>query len=512
MTCPRMRRLAVLVSCVALLAAGSVASAARADETTGGPSGAAACGPFSQTEAERQQLAAASARLMTARGLPGASQLADASGSPIPSERGISAGGGGPGGATALGPGTIERLPAAGVDRSTASSPSEASEAILALPKNEAGQIPSDFELGPGAEIARSFFSPVICATVARVAGPPGASIDQLVTVVPDGSALVPNDVYSSAASELKPIGQAEPPARQIDPYEPLQYGLAISGVREARGLGAGLGVTIALLDSAPETDHLDLAEARIAPVAEATDSLEEVGVHGTLMAGVISATENNGFGIAGMAPDAALVSIPICTPTAGGAGGRCTIFRLLQGLDRAWRAEAEIVNLALSGPPNVLLERGMARLETLGSVVVAAAGNEGTDEKRYPAAYPTVIGVGAVDRQGQRFAASNFGSWVEIAAPGVDVLSTIPGNAFAFGNGTSLAAAHVTGAIAVIASVTGDVQFARGELFRAAHAAQAGGRTRTLPSVCEVLERSGIACAPETAPPAGAAAAETAR
>ncbi|MBY0396118.1 MAG: S8 family serine peptidase, partial [Thermoleophilia bacterium] len=328
-------------------------------------------------------------------------------------------------------------VPLPGSDAAEAAVPpsaasAEASEALLALPKNAAGAIPTDFELGPDAKIAQSFFSPVICATVARVTGPPGSTLEELVAVVPETGIVVPNDVYASAAAELAP---APVSAAAADPYASLQYGLAVSGVRAARELGSGEGVRIALLDSPPELAHRDLAPGRIEAVATEPkgSAKSQPAVHGTLMAGVIGAAENNGFGIAGLAPRARIVSIPVCTAS-GGAGGQCTIYQMLQGFDRAYDAKAVIVNLSLSGPPNPLLERGVARLEALGLVVVAAAGNEGRSDKRYPAAYPSVIGVGAIDREGKRFASSNRGSWVELYAPGVEVLSTVPGSAFAFG------------------------------------------------------------------------------
>ena len=430
------------------------------------------------------------------------------------------------------GAGEIVNLPA-NTPGAVAQSAQRESEAVLALPKDGAGQIPTDFELGVGARVSRSFFSPVICATVAKVVGPPGATLEQLVTVVPDTSIVVANDVYATAASEL--TGLASPPAvpaggislppaagsiamlplavggaeaaaqaasanapggapseavREADPYAPLQYGLAVSGVLEARHLGAGAGVRVALLDSAPEVGHRDLAATRISAIN--SDEPVETGVHGTLMAGVIAAVEDNGFGIVGLAPEAELVSVPVCRPKAN--GGSCTIFDLLQGLDRAWEADAALVNLALSGPANPLLERGVARLEELGLVVVAAAGNEGTREERYPAAYPSVVGVGAIDREGKTFASSNRGPWVELYAPGVEVLSTIPGSAFAFGNGTSLAAAHVTGTLAVLTSVTEDPKRARALLFRAAQAQRAAAGP-SLPSACEVLKPSERTC-----------------
>jgi thermitase len=223
-------------------------------------------------------------------------------------------------------------------------------------------------------------------------------------------------------------------------------------------------------------------------------------------MAGVIGAAENNGYGIAGLAPAARIVSIPICT-SKGGAGGQCTIYQMLQGFDRAYDAEAAIVNLSLSGPPNPLLARGVARLEELGLVVVAAAGNEGHEERRYPAAYPSVVGVGAVDRDGRLFRSSNRGAWVELNAPGVEVLSTVPGSAFAFGSGTSLAAAHVTGSLAVLTGITGDARLARSELFRVVNA-RTGRGLPILPPVCEVLRRTGRVCgAADVEPPPQAGA-----
>lgn len=452
---------------------GAFASHAGAEE-------APPCGPFEAGETRIVQLAADRTLRDPGVQATGAADGSSAQGSIVPLPGSLAPENVGTGDAGA-GTGTV-----------AGASSADESEALLALPKNAAGGLPTDFELGPDAKIAQSFFSPVICATVARVTGPPGSTLDELVTVVPETGIVVPNDVYASAAAEVTPAPAAPAIA---DPYAPLQYGLAVSGVRAARALGAGEGVRIALLDSTPEAAHRDLAPGRIEAVA--TDpknaSKGKPAVHGTLMAGVIGAAENNGFGIAGLAPRARIVSIPVCTAKSG-AGGQCTIYEMLQGFDRAYDAKAVLVNLSLSGPPNPLLERGVARLEALGLVVVAAAGNEGRSDKRYPAAYPSVIGVGAVDREGKRFATSNHGRWVELYAPGVEVLSTVPGNAFAFGSGTSLAAAHVTGSLAVLTGINGDVRRARSELFRTVNARTNGGLP-LLPAACDVLGRAGRAC-----------------
>ncbi len=465
---------------VCLFGGDDVAYAQAAQAAQGSPSAAgdSLCGPFGQPY-----------------------QLAQASPPVQIRERGIVSPG--TSGDQATGQGSIVRLAAPVPTASSGATPltPKESEALLALPKTASGGLPTDLELGRGVRISQSFFSPVLCATLARVTGPPGATLDQLVTVVPDGSTVVPNDIYLSAADEIHPLSDAPyrvRPAAKPDPYVSLQYGLAISGVRAARELSAGGGVTIALLDSAADTGHRDLSGTRIKALPDAGVG-SEPGVHGTLMAGVISAVEGNGFGIAGLAPESELISIPVCTPT-GAAGGACTIFDLLLGLDLAWEVEADLVNLSLSGPANVLLERGVARLEALGVVVVAAAGNEGLDEERYPAAYPSVIGVGAIDREGQLFAASNRGDWVELLAPGVEILSTIPGDAFAFGNGTSLAAAHVTGELAVLTAAIGNAKSARAELFREASTprarpASARSGPRRLPQVCDVFMRLELDC-----------------
>ena len=91
--------------------------------------------------------------------------------------------------------GQIVTLPAPSAPAPTAAT---SSEAILALPKDA----PRDFELGPGARIVESYWSPVLCATVARVSGPAGATPNQLVLGAPETAALVPNHVYASAASD----------------------------------------------------------------------------------------------------------------------------------------------------------------------------------------------------------------------------------------------------------------------------------------------------------------------
>jgi thermitase len=358
-------------------------------------------------------------------------------------------------------------------------------EALLVLPKRPDGSLSHGYRLAKGARIADSFWSPVLCATIARVIGDPLADPYDLFAKLPSDAAVAPNHIYTSAADRVEP---APPPAP--DPYRHFQHALDDLGVDRARSVSLGAGVRVAVLDSTPQTDHPDLPRVHVVPLVGGP---HDVGVHGTLTTGVIAAIANNGFGIAGVAPAAEVISIPVCTPLGATPRDSCGLFDLLRGLDVAWNEHAQVFNLSLVGPANPLLERAVNRLDDLGAILVAAAGNEGTDESRYPAAYPSVVGVGAVDAKGARYDRSNGGRSAQIWAPGTDVLSTVPGGAFAFASGTSFAAAHVTGVLAVLIGSGAKPDAARRALFQTA-------RTASTPSplvapLCSALGQLGHAC-----------------
>lgn len=385
-----------------------------------------------------------------------------------------------------------------------------APERLLVLPRTPAGDLgEAELALGPDARIVDSFWSPLVCATVARVVGAPGSGPEELVAAAPSGAAVVPNDVYTSAAEPAAPAdapATAPAPARELpaepsepvagaeDPYRSLQYALDALEVERARPLTDGRGVRVGLVDTRPAPDHPDLPAA-LRVGSDATGRAP--GRHGTLLAGIVAASERNGLGIAGVAPGAELVALPACEPAAqADAPDRCRLFDLLQAFDAAWEARTAVLNISLVGPANPLLERAMERLGGLGVLVVAAAGNEGGETARYPAAYPSVIGVGALDATGARWARSHRGPAAELLAPGVEVVSTVPGGRFAFADGTSLAAAHVSGVLALLASASGETEAARTALFQAGQQHRdAESDAAVLAPVCDALERLGQAC-----------------
>lgn len=371
-----------------------------------------------------------------------------------------------------------------------AGAPVVSGEALLALPKSKSGKVPDDFVLAPDARIAESYFSAVLCAAVLRVVGPEGSSPAALVPRVPETAVAVPHHVYRSAGVAVRPLATGP----DGDPYRPLQWALDRLGVADARAAGAdGAGARIAVLDSAPETSHRELEGVRVRPLLGGPPV--DPAPHGTLVSGVLRAREGNDFGIAGVAPGAEVVAIPTCTPDPGGAADACRLYDALRGVDAAWEEQVGLLNLAFVGPANPLLERAVERLEDLGVLVVAAAGNEATAAPRFPAAYPSVIGVGAVDREGRAFALGNVGPSAELEAPGVEILSTHPGGSFAFADGTSLAAAHVSGALALLlGSGVSPLDARSAVLTRGGRASRPG--VVALAPVCELLRRAGRRCA----------------
>jgi subtilisin family serine protease len=273
-------------------------------------------------------------------------------------------------------------------------------------------------------------------------------------------------------------------PAR-ADPYRKQQWAHDALGVDAARGVTRGEGARVAVLDTRANDQHADLRGVRVAGEAAA-----RTGQHGTLVAGIIGAAQGNGAGIAGLAPRAALVSVPVCEATP--RGDECRLYRVLAGLDVAWGERAQVVNVSLVGPANRALERAVRRLDTLGVAIVAASGNRASGAPAYPAAYAWVIGVAATDRKRQL---APTGSVVDLTAPGVEIVSTAANGGYTFASGSSLAAAHASGALALLTSASGgDVGRARLALFGAAK--RSGPKAPpALAPVCDALAKLGKRC-----------------
>ncbi|SEC35239.1 type VII secretion-associated serine protease mycosin [Streptomyces sp. TLI_105] len=180
--------------------------------------------------------------------------------------------------------------------------------------------------------------------------------------------------------------------------------------------------------------------------------TVDEVG-HGTKVAGIIAARPRKGTGFVGLAPEATI--IPIRQNDEKNSGKSDT---MAQAIDHAVAKGAQVINISQDTTqplgPDSPMAKAVARAVEKNVVVVASAGNDGMDgarKKTYPAAFPGVLAVASSDRNNERAAFSQSGPMVGVAAPGVDIVSTVPGGGQCVDNGTSFSAPYVAGVAALL-------------------------------------------------------------
>jgi hypothetical protein len=277
---------------------------------------------------------------------------------------------------------------------------------------------------------------------------PDGATVPAMLAKLSRERRIVsaqPNFRFTTPRATFKLAEAVGSAAGAIDPA--LLYVVRSLRLAEAHQVARGDQVRVAVIDSTVDTTHPELSGAVL-------KSLDVTGLatpasphsHGTGMAGAVAAHAR----LVGVAPAAALLAITAFRPEGEGADG--TTVSVLRGLDAALAEGARVVNMSFAGPKDALLTRALASAHARGLILVAAAGNAGPQSPPlYPAADPNVIAVTATDADDKVFDQANRGSYVTIAAPGVDVLVAAPGGAYAFTSGTSVATAHVSGVIALM-------------------------------------------------------------
>jgi subtilisin family serine protease len=227
------------------------------------------------------------------------------------------------------------------------------------------------------------------------------------------------------------------------DPYARLQLSLRELAVIDAQRSTRGAGVQVAVIDTGVDFDHPDLKGQVIAThnFVDADEARFQHDTHGTEVAGVIAAVADNGIGIVGVAPRARVIALKACWQSAAGAGAACNSFTLAQALEAAIVAHANIVNMSLAGPPDPLLTRLIERGAAQGTIFVGAAGHGGAAS--FPADLDPVLGVDAAE--------DSSGNPRHLQAPGRDVLTLVPGGHYDFASGSSLAAAEISGIVALL-------------------------------------------------------------
>ncbi len=241
-------------------------------------------------------------------------------------------------------------------------------------------------------------------------------------------------------------------PAVSRDSSSNMQWSLVKTRVPEAWQVTSGdAGVIIAVLDTGIDERHEDLRGKVVGRVNfTGSATTDDIYGHGTHVAGIIAAVANNGLGIAGMAYDCRLLNVKVADD-----GGWVTAEALAKGI--IWAADhgARVINMSLYLlEPSAEVERAVDYAWNKGALLVASSGNYLGGRITYPAYYQRCLGVAATDGRDEVASWSGRGDWVEVAAPGVSIYSTLPGNKYQALSGTSMAAAHVSGLAGLLFSV----------------------------------------------------------
>lgn len=210
--------------------------------------------------------------------------------------------------------------------------------------------------------------------------------------------------------------------------------------------------VPIAIVDTGVDLEHPDLHDHLLEgynAVNPNQSPMDDVG-HGTHVTGVVAALVNNHIGVAGMTW--ANPVIPVKVLDQSGAG---STYAVAQGIIWATDQGARVINLSLGNYADAQFLHDAIRYAFDRDVVlIAASGNDDTATPGFPAAYPEVLAVSATDHLNRRASFSNYGEYIDVAAPGLNIASTFPGSQYAAMSGTSMASPHVTALAALIRSV----------------------------------------------------------
>src|SRR3989344_4038402 len=209
--------------------------------------------------------------------------------------------------------------------------------------------------------------------------------------------------------------------------------------------------VKIAILDTGIDQNHEDLAAKIVANQNFTTSpTVDDKYGHGTHVGGIAAAITDNGTGVAGLGYNSSLMNVKVLDDNGSGYYSW-----IANGIIWATDNGAKVINMSLGGSSgSSTLQSAVNYAVANGVVVVAAAGNSGNSSPTYPAYYPGVIAVAATDSADAKASWSSYGSWVDVAAPGVNIYSTFPNHPYKinkslnydYGSGTSMATPHVAG------------------------------------------------------------------
>lgn len=234
--------------------------------------------------------------------------------------------------------------------------------------------------------------------------------------------------------------------------YPEYQWNMPMIDMEKAWDINKGRNdVLVAIVDTGIDLNHPEF-KGKLATgynVLTGSSSPMDDNGHGTHVAGIIAAQSNNREGVAGMTWENKIMSIK----GIGGDGSGSSV-DIAKGIKWATDHGAKVINLSVGNyNPSQVLHEAITYAYGKDVVMIAATGNDNSSQPSYPATYPEVLGVSAIDTKGNRANFSNFGSSVGVVAPGVDIPSTYIDQDYAELSGTSMACPHVTGMAALIRS-----------------------------------------------------------
>ncbi len=243
------------------------------------------------------------------------------------------------------------------------------------------------------------------------------------------------------------------------DPDYSKQWNLRGINIERAWEENHGEGITVAVIDTGvskvPDLRETEFVEGY--DFVNDRSNAEDDNGHGTHVAGTIAQSTNNNYGVAGIAYKAKIMPLKVLSGTGGGSVGD-----IAEAIRFAVDNKADVINMSLGGGGETqVMKEAIEYAYSKGVVIVAAAGNADDNSAAYPARFPHVIGVSAVDASGNKAPYSNFGAGIDIAAPGgsdtgkiiQETIDPAKGGEAAFlgFQGTSMAAPHVAGVVALI-------------------------------------------------------------
>lgn len=256
-------------------------------------------------------------------------------------------------------------------------------------------------------------------------------------TADPRVSQAQPNNYYHPVGKRKRRSGKSK-----------AQYALAKMGVGPAHEISQGRDVSIAVIDTGIDTRHPVLSKAIAQSFNAVGDGKKSTDKHGTAIAGLIAGQGK----VKGVAPLSKLLAVRAFSMHKLYKKPMTSGMVLLRAFDWSYANNARIFNMSFSGPFDPLVKKALESAYDKGVILVAAAGNGGVKAApAYPAAYKDVIAITALDNKDRLYAHANRGSYLTAAAPGVDLLVPSVKKGYRYSSGTSLAAAQISGLIALL-------------------------------------------------------------